>query len=273
MRRIAIAWAALAAACGGGGSSHPAADAPADTAPADAAVPSCVARGGEPVACDFSCAGNAWPATAPDPLAFTGSVQDPLAGAVGGAQVTVRAVAGDTVLGQAMSASSDGAAGLTGSYELSVATGGTAPVVYRTATLAGNVDGYELDPAPAFDAAHAAAQVPSLPGSALAQLYQMVHQTVDPARGTVIVYVRDCQGAPVANATVDAPGAAGVYYENASQIITPATTTATGIHGWAYVLGVPAGSADLAVHAGATTYRPWPVTVVAGAITSSPRVP
>jgi hypothetical protein len=215
--------------------------------------------------------GTAWPTTAPDPLVFSGTTDDPLGGVVPGVQVELRATADDTVLGTEMSRTTQG--GPTqpvGLYAISVASGATAPTVYRKGTVADHVDGYAYDPTPTFDDTRL--QVPAITPVNYGSVYQAAGLTADPSQGTVEILVRDCARNNVVNATVEVPGAARVMYESMLTLVSPSTTH-TGVHGLAFAVGVPAGPIDITVRAGDVTYRAWPIKVVAGAFTATLRLP
>jgi hypothetical protein len=265
-------WILVLAACGDDSANQPA----ADSSIADVAIPAptCImSNSGAIPPCDFSCVGTAWPTTAPEPVVFSGTTDDPLMGVVPGVQVEVRATADDALLGMGTSRTTQG--GPTqpvGLYAISVASGGTAPTVYRKGTVADHVEGYAYDPTPTFEAARI--QVPAISPANFGSIYQAAGLTADPSLGTVEIYVRDCAGNNVVNATVEVPGAARVMYEDANTLtLVSPLTTYTGVHGTAFAVAVPPGPIDITVRAGELTYRAWPIKVVAGAFTASTRLP
>jgi hypothetical protein len=263
------AWILLLAGCGEDTSTLA-----ADASNVDVAIPAPTCINGSSGAlppCDFSCVGTAWPTTAPDPVVFSGTTDDPLMGVVPGVQVEVRATADDTLLGMGMSRTSvSGPTQPVGYYAISVASGGTAPTVYRKGTVADHVDGYVYDPTPTFDATRVG--LPAISPVNFGSIYQVAGLTADPSLGTVQIYVRDCARNNVIDATVEVPGAVRVMYENTNTLVSPLTSR-TGVHGTAFAVAVPAGPIDITVRAGDITYRPWPIKVVAGAYTATLRMP
>jgi hypothetical protein len=218
------------------------------------------------VVCDFSCQAAPWPTTAPDPLTVQGVVYPSGGGTfLQGAQVEVRSMAGDALLGSATTIAG-------GRFEMAVATGGVAPVLYRKAAFAGYLDAYSIDAVPVSDQVRAMGGIGMSTPDQLAALYQRLGLTVDPAAGTVTVPVLDCGGNPVRNAVVEAPTAVSVAYTG-SDGFPDRQLTATGNVPTAIVFGAPAGELDITVRAGDVTYRPWPTKVVANATTGAVRLP
>jgi hypothetical protein len=256
-----LPWLALLVGCGGGGGGGGGDDgAPGDAKRMDAAVDITELSG------DFTCAGMPWPATATDPISVTGRVTNPVAMTnVGGAAVEIHKTAGDTVLVM-------GTAATNGVYAMNVPTGGTAPAIYRKATLAGHVDAYTFDPYAPWDGNHSGRDIYSLTTADRATYYTAAGLTPDPAKSTVLVEVLDCIPFTVYGATIDAPGAERiVYFDDSGQ--PSATTTATGAFGTAVVLNAPAGTLDITVHAGSVIYRARPIASRANSFAYSPRLP
>jgi hypothetical protein len=252
----------LLAACGDPGDAPP----PVDSPPI--LRPSCffASNPNADVVCDFSCQATPRPTTAPDPLIVQGVVYPSGGGAfLAGAQVEAHSMVGDALLGSATSITG-------GTFEISVATGGVAPVLYRKATLAGYLDAYGVDAAPVSDQVLGMRGIGMSTPAELAAVYQRVGLTADPAAGTVVVPIVDCGGNPVRNAVVEAPTAVAVAYMG-SDGLPDLQLTATGNVPNAVVFGAPAGELDITVRAGDVTYRPWPAKVVANAITGAMRLP
>lgn len=248
-------------ACGGGGGGGGGDDVP----PNDGKLPDSSHDGTE-LAGDFSCAGTAWPTTAPDPLSFTGRVTDPVTtNPAGPAAVELRRVADDGVLAMGTSTAS-------GIFAFNVVTAGAAPKLYRKATLAGHVDGYTYDPFAVFDGNQSGRGIYAPVPASRDAYYQAAGLVADAAKGTVLVEILDCAGLAVAGATVDTGAAAGrVYLDDGGA--PAAALAATSSVGTVVLLGVPAGALDVAVHAGSRTYRAWPISSRAGAFVYSPRLP
>jgi hypothetical protein len=204
-----------------------------------------------------------WTATAPDPLSVTGRVTDPVAIAnVGGAAVEIHRSSDDGLIVMGTAASN-------GVYAMNVPTGGTAPSIYRKATLAGHPDAYSFDPYAPWDGNHSGRGIYSPTAANVATYYAAAGLTADPANSTVLVEVLELT---VYGATLDAPGAARVlYFDDGGQ--PSAAATATGGFGTAVVLNAPAGALDITVHAGSVIYRARAIASRAGSFAYSPRLP
>ncbi len=262
MRSLPYLAAALLGACGGGGGGGGGGDdqGPADAKHLDAAVDITELSG------DFTCSGVAWPTTAPDPLSVIGRVTDPVAMSnVGGALVELHRTSDDALLVM-------GAAATNGIFAFNVATAGTAPALYRKATLAGHLDGYTYDPYAPFDTSHSSRGIYTPTPASRDTYYAAAGIPNDPARSTVLVEIIDCIDLPVYGATVEAPGATRIIYLDDGGAPS-GSATSTGSPGIAVVLGVPAGVIDITVHAGSVVYRVLPVTSRANAFVYSPRLP
>jgi len=255
---------ALLAACGGGGSSgddvggddQP----PGDAKHLDAAIDITELSG------EFTCAGVAWPTTAPDPLSLIARVKDSIGGVnVVGAAVEIRKRSDDTVL--VMDTSATG-----GIFAFNIATAGTAPAIYRKATLAGHLDGYTYDPFPPFDTNHPQRHIYVPTAANRDTYYAAAGITSDPAKSTVLVEIFDCIDIQVYGATIEAPGAAKIIYLDDSGAPSAAQFS-TGSPGIAVALNVPVGAADITVHAGSVVYRAVPVTSRANSFIYAPRLP
>jgi hypothetical protein len=252
----------LVAACGGGGGGGGGGDdgLPGDAKRLDAAV-DVTELGG-----DFSCAGVAWPTTAPDPLSVTGRVTDPVAMTnAGGAAVEIHKASDDSVLAM-------GAAASNGIFAFNLATAGAAPTIYRKATLAGHVDGYTYDPFADYDGSQSGRGIYAPTPASRDTYYAAAGIANDPTKGTVLVEILDCTRLPVYGATVMAPGIAkAIYLDDGGA--PSATATATGSPGVVVLLGVPPGPIDVTIHAGSVVFRTWPIKSTANAFGYSPRLP
>jgi hypothetical protein len=255
---------ALLVGCGGGGGSGD--DVPGDDQPPgdakhlDAAIDITELSG------DFTCAGVAWPATAPDPLSLIARVKDPVGPVnVGGAAVEIHKRSDDSVLVM-------GTAAGNGIFALNVITAGTAPAIYRKATLAGRLDGYTYDPYPPFDTNHPQRDIYTPTAANRDTYYAAAGITSDPAKSTVLVEIYDCLDLQVYGATIEAPGAAKIIYLDDSGAPS-ASQFSTGSPGIAVALNVPAGAVDITVHAGSVVYRAVPVTSRANSFIYAPRLP
>lgn len=255
---------ALLAACGGGdgpgnggGDDQP----PGDAKYLDAAIDITELAG------DFTCATTPWPTTSPDPLSLIGRVKEPVGDVnIGNANVEIRKRADDALIVMGTSTSPQGI------YAFNVATAGSAPAIYRKATLAGHVDGYTYDPYPPFDTNHPQRHVFAPTPATRDAFYAVAGIAADPAKSTVMVEVFDCLDLQVYGATIDAPGAAKVVYLDDNGMPS-ATQLSTGSPGIALALNVPTGETSITVHAGSVVYRAVPVTSRANSFIYSPRLP
>lgn len=254
---------ALFAACGGGsgsGDDVPGDDQPPGDAKRDSAI-DVTELGG-----DFSCNAVPWPATAPDPLSVIGRVTDPVSAAnVGDAAVAIHKRSDETVIVMGTAASN-------GIFAFNLATGGTAPAIYRKATAAGRLDGYTYDPYPPFDTNHPNRGIYAPLPESRDTYYAAAGIVADPAKATVLVEIFDCLDLQVYGATIDAPGAAKVIYLDDNGAASAAQLS-TGSPGIAIALNVPPGLVDITVHAGSVVYRAVPVTSRANSFVYAPRLP
>jgi len=227
---------------------------------------------------DFTCVDTPWPTTAPDPLTVAGQLIAPTGAGINGVSVEVHAVAGDALLAQTTTQGSIPSAGGTGRYSVGIATGGTAPTIYRKYTPSGYLTHYEYDPMPAFDSNASYGNIVQSQ-SGTEQYDSLVDLPPDPAKGNLIVTISDCgleaNERGVAGATIDAPPGARVIYVNTMRQPDPSLTETAIVDGVApaVVLNLPPGPADITIHAGDVTYRSWRVQIHANAWTISHRKP
>jgi hypothetical protein len=231
----------------------------------DAALPDALTV--PPIPGDYSCITTPWPMTAPDPLKVAGVV-------IGhnGVVVEVHAAASDALLAQATTAGNQTQT-YTGVYSVEIPTGGDAPIIYRKYTPI-DQDIYVYDATAAFDPALVLGFYDQS-SSTLASYASTFGVTIDPAKGSVVLFISDCKTSyvgdgdgSVAGATVDAPPGSRVIYDASNP-----SATATTSFGSLLILNVPAGTLDLKIHAGPVTYRSWPVTVRANTWTYTERKP
>ncbi|MBA3460205.1 MAG: hypothetical protein H0T46_09620 [Deltaproteobacteria bacterium] len=247
-------------ACGGGGGGGGDDEPPDDARRMDAAIDITELSG------DFTCAGTAWPATAPDPLSVTGRVTDPVGMMnVGGAAVELRKTTDDSLI-------VTGTAATNGIFAFNVTTAGAAIPLYRKATLSGHLDGYTYDPYAPFDGNHSGRGIYAPTAANRATYYAAAGVTPDPTKATVLVEIFDCIDLQVYGATVEAPTAGKVIYFDDSGVPS-GSATATGSPGIAMLLNVPPGPIDITVHAGSVVYRAVPITSRANAFIYTPRLP
>lgn len=235
----------------------------------DAALPDALTV--PPIPGDYSCITTPWPTTAPDPLKVAGVVISQASG-IGhnGVVVEVHAAGSDALLAQATTAGNQMQT-TSGIYSVEIPTGGDAPVIYRKLTPV-DQDIYVYDATAAFDPA-LVLDFYEQSSSTLADFASTFGETIDPAKGTVLLLISDCRTShvsdgSVAGATVDVPPGSRVIYDTSN----PSATATTSL-GSVLILNVPAGTLDLAIHAGPVTYRSWPVTVRANSWTYTERKP
>jgi hypothetical protein len=247
-------------------------DAPtADTAPP---VPTCYLDSATPApSCDFSCTTVAWPTTAPDPVLRKGSVSGFAGtGPLGGANVEVRTVTGDALIGQTTTGSGPSTLG---KYTMSIATGGVAPTLYTKATMSGLLDGYEYDPYPTFEAAAPAFghNVLVVDAATLDELYQQAGVDRDPAMGTIQMQALDCLERAVAGVTATVEDAVVKYNSGAGGTIASPFAVATDSSATIWVFNAPTGPLDVTIHAGELTYRALTVGSFANSWSYALRLP
>lgn len=265
---VAVAVAAFASGCAAPGHGSDDASIAPDAASLDGAS---VDAGPLPVG-DFGCAGQPLPAVAADPISLTGHLSFALVGSrINDAAVEVRTIAGDTLLGRAVTATLDVGPG---AYRISVATGGTAQAIYRKVTHPSYVTAYMYDSRPLTASSDWPQAMHTL--TTFEDLQRQAGFTPEEDKGVLSVSVRDCSqangGERVAGATVAAPPGARVVYVNAAGA-PDATLSSTTAWGEALVVGVTPGIVDLNVSAGPVRYRSWPVRVDGHTWTLSARQP
>jgi hypothetical protein len=221
---------------------------------------------------DWSCAGTPYPSTAPDPLVVRGFVTNGSMG-IGGATVEVHDATSDAPLAQAVTENTSVQSA--GRYSMSIATGGTAPKLYRRISSANRLDSIAFDGIP-VSSSYDLATVQRT-DSETQHLYDVAGVARTLTKGAAQFYVFDCGIPPgttrnVAGATVDVPPGATLVYMKSDGSLDP-TLTATSTMGAFLLFNVTPGFLDLTIHAGPITYRSWPVRVYANSWTLGPRHP
>lgn len=252
MRRalVGILWCV---ACGDDGGPAVVPDAQPDAAPPTV---ECWANSADKIACDFTCAGVAFPTTAPDPLSHTGSVSEMLGPTIGGATVEVRDAATDAVLA---TATTNNGASMVGRFTASIATGGIAPTLYRKIVVSGHPDAYSYDATPAYDAARAANSFSVSPTQAkIDGFYASAFVSHSAGLSLVQLQIQDCAGHGVSGAQVTLEGATKVLYNSGSGAKIPdpsAAAIATDSTATAWIVDGPVGVLHPTITAGDMTYR------------------
>ena len=215
-----------------------------------------------PLAGDFSCAGVEWPTTAADMLTLPGQTVSQVLAPISGVTVEVHDATNDALLGSTTS-------GYQGKYQIPITTGGVAPQLYRSTSLAGYVDTFEVE-RHAEDKAYAIQMWMHTPAE-MDAYYAAAGVTREPGMGTLELDIYDCAPKYVVGATIDAPGATVIYLDDNLQPDPSLTAQTAG--GGVLVLNAPVGTSDITVHAGPVIYRSWPVQVRADALVVSDRMP
>jgi len=269
---VAVSGGLALAACGSNSSGDDASTPDSHTGSPDAHTGPDATPGPDAMPSAYACVGQAFPTNAPDPLTIMGVTKEiNQSGQVVLGAVTVAAFdASDNSLA---SQTSDAT---TGAYTLSVASGGTPINGYLHGTKTGGTTPYK-DTYVYADAPLAVNQpyVPVLMVSNLtwAFLPALSHGAMQPAgSGFLGVLVVDCDGAPVAGATVTADSGT-VRYVSGSGIGDPAgnpPVTATDASGIALIFDVtPGDTVHVSGSGGGHTFLQHAIKVRADVVTTT----
>jgi len=238
---------------GGPGSNHP--DGSTPPGGPDAFVPQDAPAG------PFGCLGKPVPTLAPDPVVISG-VADTVNGSfsvVTASGVKVVAEGSDgTALGSAVT---DGS----GTYSISLPTGGHALDVHLAATKSGDRNS-TLYPATTLYESTSAGDIVIISQSDFNLLVSVAGAQQSSNNGAVGVIVLDCEGNTLSGATVDIPGGDVIYVAGGSP---SSSATATDSEGVALVFNVPPGDATLSASVGGMTLRSHVVQSTAGVTTTA----
>lgn len=181
----------------------------------------------------FECLGAAVPTTAPATIAVAGQIRaNALSPSALGNAIIEAFRTGNTTL---LAADTSETAGF---YSLSVTTGGTPVDGYLRVTHSGQLDTYAYPSRPLF--ADIATNVLMVTSSELAFLATAVGVPQTAGTGFIGVIVKDCNGDPIAGATVTTNPAGTVRYN--SETTPSGSATSTSGDGVAYVFNVTAGT-------------------------------
>ena len=181
----------------------------------------------------FNCQGQPLPTTATNPVVVTGLIRAnvltpaPLAGATVKGFKTGVATALDSTTSDSV-----------GNYSLTLATASVPLDGYVLVSKTGYVDTYGYPPAPL--AASAAQSVLLVTSSEVVGLYAAAGSSHTGGTGSIAVVITDCDGTPIAGATVSTSAGGTVRYSSGSGIPS-SSATSTSADGVAYVLNVTAG--------------------------------
>jgi hypothetical protein len=214
---------------------------------------------------DFSCMTDPPPTTADDPTSVNGTIRNlDDTQALAGIDVDVRRASDDTSLATAVTAAS-------GTYQTTVATGGSAIEIYRRLSGPGATTTRVYDKR---ILAFTSNLINLLTTTAeRAELAAGFGVTLDPQTGDIATVVRDCSNAQVAGALIAvSPSATNIGYFGDDGVPDPARA-ATGPDGTAIAWGVPVGPVSVTIVVGTTTFRSRPIAVEADALSLSFREP
>ncbi len=210
----------------------------------------------------FECVGATLPTTAPPTLVLGGATTTVgLSGQMPLATVSIELFEGMSTT-PAKTTTSD-AQGL---YSVMVATSGVPVDGYVHGTKATYIDSYLYPPAPlAADVGNAKLLLITSGTFNLLQTFASVTQAA--GNGFMGIVVNDCNGMPVAGATVSTLPAGSVRY-NAGGIPSN-TSMVTDTDGVAYVFNLPAGDVTVQASAGGNTLREHVVNARADVLTTT----
>jgi hypothetical protein len=245
------------AACGG--SSSTTADAPAG------AIDANTGPDADPTAPDaynpFACAGRALPPTAPATIVVMGTTSTiTLQGTDPVLTVDVGAYprAGGAALATAVSSG-------TGTFQLTVPTGGVPLDGYILAKKATYLDTYLYAPTP-LAADTNQARMLMLTSQQFQQLQAIAMTTQSAGKGVVGIVVSDCDNHPLAGVTVTASSGTVIYNK---QGLPSIDATATGADGVALIFNVTPGSVTVGATGGAGAFRSHAIDVRADVVTTT----
>ncbi|MDQ3366284.1 MAG: hypothetical protein M3680_12735 [Myxococcota bacterium] len=159
----------------------------------------------------------------------------------------------------------------TGTFTLTVPTGGVALDGFLKATKAGFVVSYLYAPAPI------ATDTTMLPMNMLTTgnygtVYALAGVGEEDAKGTIAVVVTDAANMPVAGATVSSTPAA-TYKYNGANGLPSSSATATAADGVAYMMNAPLGAVTVTAAKAGSTFAANGVKAFDGALTTTLIVP
>jgi hypothetical protein len=92
-------------------------------------------------------------------------------------------------------------------------------------------------------------------------------QTQQAGKGMIGLVVADCNGVPLAGATVTSEPAGTVVYDNGS--LPSSSATSTGADGRAYIFNVTAGTVNVRASSGGMTLRAHDINARADVVTTT----
>jgi hypothetical protein len=204
----------------------------------------------------FACLGQPLPSTAPPSITISGIVTT----AIGNAPVSGATLQGYVVgtTSPVITLTTDG----NGMASASAPTGGKPIDGYFRASISGKEDTW-FYPAVPF-AGDQTIGVVMLTSSDVATVAQIANTSQDPTQAMMFIKVVDCNGAPLAGATISTQPAGTIRYFSGG---TPNSgATATDSSGAAAVFDVPSGTVTLGAVEGAMTLRSHSMNVTGGTV-------
>jgi hypothetical protein len=203
----------------------------------------------------FGCLNAPPPTTADDPIIVSGTTSDPFtSSAIGNVTVTGQLT---TIMSSLFVTHSDAM----GNYRQQQATGGVPMDLYVHAAASGYLDSFYYPPHPVnHDAVFDVSLFTPQGSSTLAAAAQLTFNAAD---SVVILTVADCNGTPLAGATVTSSAAGTIRYFIGPMPST--TATATDSAGHVMVANMPPGNATLSATVSGMALKPRNVQSVAGA--------
>jgi hypothetical protein len=191
----------------------------------------------------YTCAGQAFPTTAPATITVSGTVSDFISGPLTG--VTVAAFKTGTAV-----AIDSTTTDVQGKFSMTVTTGGTPLDGYVKASKSGYIDTYAFPSAPL--PASAAITVPVVTPTEFNLLAKQAGVTPTAGKGSLGLRPVDCAGAAVATATVTTSPSSSPYSDGAGDF---------------FVFNVAPGNVDVGASFQSHTFHTHTVTAVADAVT------
>lgn len=206
----------------------------------------------------FECLGGTLPTTAPATIAVTGQIRAGALspGPLSGALVTAYRTGDTTTLDSSTS-------NTPGNYNLQVLTGGTPIDGYLRVVHSGQITTYAYPSRPL--ASDLVTNVLMITSSEFGFLAAAVTVTPEAGKGFIGVIVKNCNGTPVAGATVSTNPPGTVHYNAGTTPSSSATTTSAD--GIAYVFNVTAGNVTVQANGGGHSLRSHIVNARADAVT------
>ncbi|MEO7736161.1 MAG: hypothetical protein ABIY55_34705 [Kofleriaceae bacterium] len=205
----------------------------------------------------LACLGQPLPSTAPSQVTITGVMADPYTGMpIAGAAVEGFLVGATAPIFTVTSSA-------TGEFTRDQGTGGTPRETYLRVAPNGYLPTYYYPATPI--AGDVEARMSLFTSTELGVIGQVAQVTLDPGKVTFLIGVVDCNGDPVAGATVssDPPGQVRYF---ANDTPSPSAISTDAKTGSAMIANVPASNTTISATLGGMALRSYDLEGVAGAI-------